>query len=155
MNINDFFKGIIPEKQTQQGVNLVDPENNKIINEAIVLDELGGNRKALLVFYNRVGLYGARDGILNECAATDIKIASLDCKDAAKIAAVLAIAKESDSEDFKVYRNAVLAMKGALDSMFAKYGEQADARVAEQRKEVMDNPNIVNAIIATKENNPA
>ena len=71
MNKNDFMEGLFP---TVSGTGVVpqDPDNNKIINEAIILDKLNGDKKALLEFFNNLGKFGARDGILNESAEMDI-----------------------------------------------------------------------------------
>ena len=75
---NDFTKGLFPTDYKIMGFTMADENNNKIINEAIVLDKLNGNKKALLEFYNQIGRFGYRDGILNESAATDIKLNAFD-----------------------------------------------------------------------------
>lgn len=149
MNTDTFFQSMIIEKKPT-GVNIENPENNPIINEAIILDELKGDKTLLLEFYEKIGLFGVRDGVLNESAAFDTKINNLNTKSFAKLASVVAVAQESGSDEYELYKKAVLLMESTMDSMIDKFADKADERLQRQRKEVLANNKIVEVLCDIK-----
>ena len=148
MNTNDFTKGLFPN--SVPGFNLQDNENNKIINESIVLDTLG-SQKALLEFYNNLGKFGARDGLLNECAATDIKLSCMNDCNASDASCILASAKEANDQDYDIYIKCIMLMGKCMENMKNKYSNIAKDRLCAQKSEVESNPRIQDAIVKTQE----
>ena len=145
MKTEDFFSGLTPNLK-KPGVNIENTDNNKIINEAIILDELGGSKSALLEFYSNLGTFGVRDGVLNESAAIDIKLSAFNECAVAETSAILAVAKESDDEDYALYNKAMLLMSQAMDNMKAKYEATAQTRLLKQTAEVQGNSRIQSAV---------
>lgn len=152
MNIDDFTKGLFPTNYNIIGYNIPDENNNKIINESIINNILNSNNKnALLEFYNNIGPFGARDGVLSESAATDIKLDSFDNCDSPECSAILAVAKESNDEDYKIYTKCIMLMGKCLENMKTKYSNIAKERLETQKKIVESNPRIQDAIEKTQE----
>ena len=149
-NIDDFTKGLFPTTYNNIGYNIPDENNNKIINESIIYNKLG-NKKALLEFYNHLGKYGYRDGILNESAAIDIQLESFDNCNTPECSSILAVAKESNDEDYNVYTKCIMLMQKCLESMKIKYGNIAKDRLDAQEKVVETNPRVQDAIEKTQE----
>ena len=150
MNTNEFMNGIFPTT-AQTKFNIQDNENNKIINEAIILDKLGNNKESLLEFYNNIGKFGARDGILNENAITDIKLQSFDASSNGEVASLLAVAKEANDADYDLYTKAIMLMGKCMENMKARYGNIAKDRLDSQGAVVETNPRIQDAIEKTQE----
>lgn len=149
---NSFTEGLFPSDY--KGFNIADEENNKIINEAIILDSFNGDKKALLEFYNHIGHFGARDGLLNESAVTDIKLSSFDESCCSECSSVLSVAKESNDEDYNIYMKCVMLMQQCLENMKNKYGNTAKDRLDTQKDIVESNPRIQDAIEQTQASNP-
>lgn len=152
---NDFTKGLFPTDYNSIGFTMADENNNKIINEAIVLDKLNGNKEALLEFYNQIGRFGYRDGILNESAATDIKLNSFDNTCAADTASILAVAKESNDEDYDIYSKCLMLMQKCMENMKTKYCNIAKERLDTQKDIMESNPRVQDAIEKVQEIKPA
>lgn len=150
MNKNDFMDGLFPQTEST-GFNIQDNENNKIINEAIILDKLGNNKEALLEFYNNIGKFGSRDGVLNESAVTDIKLCSFDNCSNGEVASLLATAKEANDADYDLYTKAIMLMDQCIKNMKDRYGNIAKERLETQTAVVDNNPRIQDAIDKTQE----
>lgn len=150
MNTNEFMNGIFPTT-AQTKFNIQDDKNNKIINEAIILDKLGNNKEFLLEFYNNIGKFGARDGVLNENAVTDIKLQSFDSSTNGEVASLLAVAKEANDVDYDLYIKAIMLMQKCIENMKSRYGNIAKDRFESQTAVVESNPRIQDAIEKTQE----
>lgn len=151
-SIDDFTRGLFPTNYNNIGYNIPDENNNKIINESIISDILNSNNKnALLEFYNNIGSFGARDGLLNESAATDIELESFDNCNTPECSSILAVAKESNDDDYKVYTKCIMLMQKCLENMKTKYGNIAKERLETQKQIVESNPRIQDAIEKTQE----
>ena len=146
--MSEFMNGLFADTSKVTGINLVDTENNQILNEAIILDSLNGDTEALARFFDNLGPYGARDGILSECANIDTKCGAFGDKKCADCAAILAVAKESNSKDYELYMKSIMLMKACMDNMKAQYGNIAEKRLNAQKAEVESNPRVVDAIAA-------
>ena len=143
--MKSFTDGLFPQSATG-----VENDNNKIINEAIILDRLAGNKDALLEFYNNLGKFGARDGLLNESAATDIKLECMDQMSNSDHASILAVAKESNDEDYDTYIKSMMVAQKCIENMRNKFGNIAKDRVDTQTKELENNPRIMDALEKTQ-----
>lgn len=146
---DNFTKGLFPTSY-MTGFNIPDEDNNKIINESIILDTLG-NKSALLEFYSHIGKFGHRDGVLNESAATDISLESFDDCCTGDCASLLAVAKESNDDDYKTYTKCIMLMQKCMENMKNKYGKIANDRLETQKAVVENNPRIQDAIEKTQE----
>lgn len=146
----NIIDGLFPTDYNRVGFNIPDEANNKIINESIILDILG-NREALLEFYNHIGKFGYRDGILNESAVTDIKLDSFDDCCTAECSSILSVAKESNDEDYKLYTKCIMLMQKCMENMKSKYGNIANDRLNTQKSVVENNPRVQDAIEKTQE----
>lgn len=153
MNTNDFTKGLFPTDYSSIGFSVPDENNNKIINESIILDTLG-SKNALLEFYNHIGKFGYRDGILNESAVTDIELGSLGSTCTAETSSILAVAKESDDEDYKIYTKCVMLMQKCMENMKTKYCNIAKERLETQKTIIDSNPRVQDAIEKVQDNAP-
>lgn len=148
---NDFTKGLFPMDYKNIGFAMPDENNNKIINESIILDFLNGNKQSLLEFYNNIGRFGVRDGILNESAVCDIKLESFDDCKTPECSALLAVAKESNDEDYEVYTKCIMLMQKCMENIKTKYGNIAKERLNTQKDIVESNPRVQDAIEKTQE----
>lgn len=146
----NYMDGLFPNTSSI-GVIPQDPDHDKIINEAIILDSFNGNFNALHEFYSNIGKFGARDGILNEAAEETIKINTVTADSTADTASVLASAKEANDSDYDLYTKCILLMQKCMDNMKSKYGNIAEKRVEEQKQVLKDNPRVQDAIEKTEE----
>lgn len=144
-----YMDGIIPTSAINKSDEV--RENNKIINEAIIFEALGNNMSALNEFYNNLGKFGLRDGILNESNTIDCKIGELDKTSCPETAAILACAKEKDSVDYKLYNRCLYVMNKCLENMKNDFGNIAKTRVDDQTKELADNSRVKDALDKTIE----
>lgn len=133
-----------------RGLSNTNPEYAKIINEAILLESLDGDKDALLRVFDKVGKFASRDGLLNEDAATDIKIGSFDQEKCSDCAAILAAAKEANSPEYDLYTKAVLLMNACMDKMRQSFGVIAKEKVEEQKKELAADTRIADAVEEVK-----
>ena len=146
--MNDFINDLFVDTSKATGVNIVDTENNYVINEAIILDMLDGDKNKLKAFFESIGQYGARDKILSESANLDCCISTLGDNKCANCASVLAVAKESGSKDYELYIKAILLMKQCMENMKSQFGDIAEKRLAVQKAEVEANPRVIDAVEA-------
>lgn len=128
------------------GFGIKSGDNNQIINEAIILDKLNGDTKALVEFYSNLGSFGARDGILNESASISLKLNTITECNMAQMAATLATAKEANAEEYNTYVKAVMLMNECIEKMCSSYGNIAKERLDTQKVAVESNPRIADAI---------
>ena len=154
MNLDSLFNSIM-ENSTYGGIGIVDSDNNKIINECIILDKLGGNKTAFNRVFAKVSPYCHRDGLLNETADAEIEITKLDDHPTSEDASVLAVAKEANSPDYELYCKAMMIAKEAMKHMRKSFKERAEDRLDTQIKVVENNPRITDAIEKVKEEMPA
>ena len=150
--MDKFTQDLFADLTESVGANIMDNDNNLILNEAIVLDYLNGDKNALNRFYDNLGKFGKRDGILSESALTDIKLSSFDNENCADMCALLTVAKESNSKDYEIYCKALLLMKACVENMKKNFGNIAKERLETQKKEVENNPRITDAIEKTVNN---
>lgn len=143
--MSDIMNGLFADTFSV-GVNIENDENNHIINEAVILDKLNGDTDALNKFFDTIGSYGARDNILSESANIDCCIGEFENGHCAKLAALLAVAKESNSKDYELYTKALMLMKACIENMKNTFGNIAKERLDAQIAEVESNPRVVDAI---------
>ena len=145
--MDDLMKSLFENAST--GVVPEDEYNTHVITEGVILDMLGGNREALGKVCTSVGKYCVRDGILgDDQVSAAIKNAAENphvmCH--AKRRALLAAAKEANDPDYQLYCKAFMLVKTLMAGFKAKYGEQADQKVAEVTKVIENNPRVIDAI---------
>ena len=144
--MSDFMKGLFPDTSKETGVNLENNENNLIINEAVILDMVNGDTKALTAILESVGKFAARDGILAENASFDCASAAFNNTPCSKCAAVLAVAKEAGSKDYDLYIKAIMLMKACMCNMKNQFGDIANKRLEAQKADVTGNVRVMEAI---------
>ena len=145
----NYMNGIVPANAITNSEAV--KRNNRVINEAIILNALNGNIKALNEFYSYLGKFGLSDGVLNESTELDGKLDELCKASCPETAAILACAKEDNSVDFRLYNRCILIMKKCLENMQTSYGNIAKTRVIEQEKELTDNSRVQDALNKTIE----
>ena len=145
----NYMDGIIPTSAISKSEDV--KNNNKIINEAIILDALNGDTKALNEFYSNLGRFGVRDGILNESNELCTKLCELEKVSCPETAAVLACAKEKNCVDYILYTRCMCIMNKCLENMKADFHNIAKTRVEEQTKELIDNARVKDALDKTIE----
>jgi hypothetical protein len=153
MDINQLFTGknLGQVKHESVGVHVEMPSNDLLINEAVILDELGGSVKALNEFYSVLGAYGKRDGVLNESAAFDVKLQSMNERGHGETTALLTVAHEAGSPKYDLYRKAFILMEAAVKEMEEEFGDDAKKRVDKAKDDVADNARVQDAIKKVKD----
>lgn len=148
--MTEFTKTLFADlMDSSVGANIVNDSNNLIINEAIILDKLNGNKEALNEFYNNLGKFGSRDGILSESAVTDIALKSFDDEKCGETCAVLTVAKEAGCKDYEIYCKALLLMRKCMENMKQNFGDIAKDRLEAQKQEVENNIRVSDALDKT------
>lgn len=144
--MSDFMKGLFPDTSKETGVNLENTENNLIINEAVVLDMVGGDTKAFNTILESVGKFAARDGILAEDANFDCANAAFANSTCSDCAAILTVAKEAGSKDYDLYIKALMLMKACLKNMKNQFSDIANKRLEAQKADVTGNVRVMEAV---------
>ena len=128
--------GVIPETDY----------HNHIINEAIILDMVGGNVDSLQKVINEAGKYAARDNLLEDATPVVDAIKSFNQEKTHCCSAVLATAKEANDPDYELLVKAHLLAKSLMGKLSERYSAQAHARVDKCRAEIKNNPRIMTAV---------
>lgn len=128
--------GVIPESDY----------HNHIINEAIILDMVGGNVDSLQKVITEAGKYAARDNLLENATPVIDSIKSFNQEKPYCCSAVLATAKEANDPDYELLVKSHLLSKSLMCKLKERYGAQADARVDRCRTEIQNNPRIMTAV---------